>query len=1060
MVAPPGYGKTTLLVDFAHEAREQGLPVCWLCLEGADADPSSFFEHLILSLRQQFPGFGERTAALLRGVDNAAREQRAIATALANEITEQIDEFFLLVLDDYHTVATSAPVNSAVDWLLQRLPDGCRVILGGRTIPTQLDLAALAARLDVAGLGIADLRLRADEAAELILAQGGYGVHPREAERAVSRAEGWITAILLSLHAQESARFSSLLKAKSQHEPVYGYLATQVFDRLPPQLQQFLMDSAVLPSLSAPECDAVLERQDSDAQLAMLVQMSLFVEPLERSTEPEGPVAESHREGDEESAAGWLRYHQLWRAFLLDRLVATAPRRAETLRWRAAEWALAQGQPEEAVEHLLALGGAHGDWCPATGLLLELAEQELARGRAGRLLAWIDRLPEGAVDAEPLLHYHAARALRRLDRVRESLARAERGEQKATISRRWDVLYLARAWRAEMLALLGQRDEAVAVLVELFDQFNRQPRPSELRARLERDACFTFGYAGRYREAIEHGSTVLAHLRQVKRPEERHHLRAQVHQALGNCHARLGATEQAQFHYQAAERGWRLLANVSGQVGALNGLANMRMRSGQFGEAEAAFQRAVELAHGIGHVRDQVLVRNNLARCQRERGALAEAQETIERSLALARQIEETRLLAEALQESGHVALQVGPGLEAIRALEAAQDVAQESWPDGLALCQALLALAYARSGRAHEASQALLASRRAMALVRAPDERLRCSVVLVAAAAVRGDAQAVAKLREARRWAREHDRLPAFFAECARYRETARLLLAERRVPAGAASAAQATLSHSPGIATEPQRPAALRALPRPPTETRFEIRLLGTPVLLRDGEHVTTWRTNLVRELLFFLALRAGSVVRSEALIDALMPDADFDRSLTALRHAVYHLRRLFAPLNPVRTAGGGYCLELEDAIRCDVQEFRDLLEIGRPARGAPNVDALEAALRLYHGDLLEGVDAEWVIQPRAELERLLTVGAQALLGEYERQGQHGTAIAVAQRVLAINPFHEPFHLALLCHELALGDVAAARRHFRHYCQVMRDAFDRGPDPDMARILAPPAG
>src|SRR3712207_2893642 len=47
VVAPPGYGKTTLLVDFAHEARDQGLPICWLSLDESDADPRSFFEHLL-----------------------------------------------------------------------------------------------------------------------------------------------------------------------------------------------------------------------------------------------------------------------------------------------------------------------------------------------------------------------------------------------------------------------------------------------------------------------------------------------------------------------------------------------------------------------------------------------------------------------------------------------------------------------------------------------------------------------------------------------------------------------------------------------------------------------------------------------------------------------------------------------------------------------------------------------------------------------------------------------------------------------------------------------------
>ena len=249
------------------------------------------------------------------------------------------------------------------------------------------------------------------------------------------------------------------------------------------------------------------------------------------------------------------------------------------------------------------------------------------------------------------------------------------------------------------------------------------------------------------------------------------------------------------------------------------------------------------------------------------------------------------------------------------------------------------------------------------------------------------------------------------------------------------------------------------LRPVPRQAPETAFEIRLLGTPGLLRDGENVSSWRTNLVRELLFFLALRAGDVVRSEALVDALMPEGEFERSLTALRHAVYHLRRLFAPLNPVRTATGGYCLELDGEVRCDVQEFRRLVEAGRPNRSGVDVAALEGALSLYRGAFLEGVDADWVLQPRAELERLFLFAARSLLLEYERTGSHEAAVAVAERVLAIDPFLEPFHLALLRHQVALGHLAAARQHYRHYCRLMRDAFGREPDPAATSLLASPA-
>ncbi len=52
--APAGYGKTTLLADYARDA---GLPVCWYSADELDVDPGSFMRHLFASVRSQFPEF-------------------------------------------------------------------------------------------------------------------------------------------------------------------------------------------------------------------------------------------------------------------------------------------------------------------------------------------------------------------------------------------------------------------------------------------------------------------------------------------------------------------------------------------------------------------------------------------------------------------------------------------------------------------------------------------------------------------------------------------------------------------------------------------------------------------------------------------------------------------------------------------------------------------------------------------------------------------------------------------------------------------------------------------
>jgi DNA-binding SARP family transcriptional activator len=205
-----------------------------------------------------------------------------------------------------------------------------------------------------------------------------------------------------------------------------------------------------------------------------------------------------------------------------------------------------------------------------------------------------------------------------------------------------------------------------------------------------------------------------------------------------------------------------------------------------------------------------------------------------------------------------------------------------------------------------------------------------------------------------------------------------------------------------------------------------------------------------------LFVLALRAGSTVRTEAIIDALLPEADFDRSLTAVRHAMHHVRRLLAPYTPVHTVSGGYRLDPEPPLRLDTADFTRLVASGRRGRGADAQAALEGAVALYGGTLLEGMDDDWVVQPRAEMEAQFLLAAQLLLGHYERARAHHAAAMLCQRVLTVDPFHEGFHLAMLRHQVALGHVSAARRHYSHYGQLMQDAFGRGPDPAARRILA----
>ena len=312
VTAPAGYGRTTLLADWAGRDPRG---VAWIALDKShDDDPA----------------------------------------LLAAAVSEALDRPtpFALVLDDVQVLRSEGACN-VLRALADHVPAGSRVVLSSRTEPP-LPIGRLRAQRSLLELEASDLAMTAAEAAEL-LHHEGLRPAPGEAETLVRRTEGWPVALYLAaLSLREQRDPSRAQRFGGEDAVMRRYLADSVLPELPRRSLRFLEQTSVLERLSGGLCDAVLDTEGSGRLLAELATHRRLLVPLDRSGE-------------------WYRCPAVLREMLASELRREDPARERALRLRAADWFVAHDDSASAIDQAIAAGALEraGEllWTHAPGLV-------------------------------------------------------------------------------------------------------------------------------------------------------------------------------------------------------------------------------------------------------------------------------------------------------------------------------------------------------------------------------------------------------------------------------------------------------------------------------------------------------------------------------------------------------------------------------------------------------------------------------------------------------------------------------------------------------------------
>jgi LuxR family maltose regulon positive regulatory protein len=335
IVAPAGYGKTTLMVDWITHAR---YPCAWLALDAYDDSLTAFMTYVLAALETIFPGAYPETRALLNSAANPA--PAAIARTLVNEL-DALPHGVVLVLDDYHSIQDPA-IQQVMAALLRYQPQTLELVLLTRHDPP-LPLSELRARNRITELRVQELRFSPEESKAFLQRMNDLPMDDRQAATLADMTEGWPAGVRMTalLFQQGGVDITGANLGGSGYFAT-KYLVEEVFDHMAPAVQEFLLRTAHMEQVCAALCAAVIDSdvtvEQCQANLETLTQNNLFVFAL-----------------DGEGA--WYRYHHLFRTVLQHRAAQVmSGAKIAALHGRASGWLAASGQVDAAIAHAVKSG--------------------------------------------------------------------------------------------------------------------------------------------------------------------------------------------------------------------------------------------------------------------------------------------------------------------------------------------------------------------------------------------------------------------------------------------------------------------------------------------------------------------------------------------------------------------------------------------------------------------------------------------------------------------------------------------------------------------------------
>lgn len=238
----------------------------------------------------------------------------------------------------------------------------------------------------------------------------------------------------------------------------------------------------------------------------------------------------------------------------------------------------------------------------------------------------------------------------------------------------------------------------------------------------------------------------------------------------------------------------------------------------------------------------------------------------------------------------------------------------------------------------------------------------------------------------------------------------------------------------------------------------TRLEIRLFGQIAIHRNGEPLSGLSSKAI-ELLCYVLLQGERGHAREALAGLFWPDAPDPLARKYLRQAIWRLQSRLASRDLLMMRAGWIRINPEAGLWLDITEFEHAYDFHRDMHGPELTDrqaqALDAAVVLYRGDLLESWYQDWCVYERDRLQLIYLAMLEQLMAHCEARRYCVRGIAYGQRILRYDPARESTHRLLMRLHYQAGDRTAALRQYERCASAMAQQFNVCPSHETVALF-----